>query len=52
MENFDRVDLSSVRDKLNTIGAQMENLESYVDQRFDELAGVIDELESRINNLR
>jgi uncharacterized protein HemX len=52
MENFNKVDLSFMQSKLASLEEQVERLNSYVDQKFDELAGSIYEVESRINNLR
>ncbi|MDR1414142.1 MAG: hypothetical protein LBI56_04405 [Puniceicoccales bacterium] len=52
MENFTGVNSGSDWDKLNTFAIQMEQIKAYVDQKFDEISATIDDLESRINNLR
>jgi outer membrane murein-binding lipoprotein Lpp len=52
MEDFSEMNFNSLQDKMDALAGQMENLRAYVDQKFDELSSSIDELESRINNLR
>ncbi|MDR1433082.1 MAG: hypothetical protein LBI61_01940 [Puniceicoccales bacterium] len=52
MENFSKADFSFMHNKLNILEVQVERIKAYIDQKFDEIVGVMDDLESRINNLR
>ena len=52
MENFSKADLRFMEDKLTILEVQLEHMKAYVDQKFDELENEIEELTSRINNLR
>jgi hypothetical protein len=52
MKNFNESGLQSYQDKLAALEEKLERLAAYCDQKFDEIAGTIDDLDSRINNLR
>jgi hypothetical protein len=52
MENFSKADLNFMQNKLGILEAQVERMKAYIDQKFDEIGGTVDDLESRINNLR
>ncbi len=38
--------------KLNELDTKIERMMAYCDQKFDDIANTLEELESRINNLR
>ncbi|MDR2779143.1 MAG: hypothetical protein LBB16_02550 [Puniceicoccales bacterium] len=52
MEDFSKADFKLIRDKLNISEIRLEYLKAYIDQKFDEIDATIDDLVSRINNLR
>ncbi|MDR2629037.1 MAG: hypothetical protein LBC30_03560 [Puniceicoccales bacterium] len=52
MEDFSKADFKLIRDKLNIFEIRLEHLKAYIDQKFDEIDANIDDLISRINNLR
>jgi hypothetical protein len=52
MEDFSKADFKLIRDKLNIFEIRLEHLKAYIDQKFDEIDASIDDLASRINNLR
>ncbi|MDR2603598.1 MAG: hypothetical protein LBC11_03515 [Puniceicoccales bacterium] len=52
MEDFNKADFKLIRDKLNIFETRLEHLRAYIDQKFDEIDASIDDLVSRINNLR
>ncbi|MDR0742323.1 MAG: hypothetical protein LBE98_02565 [Puniceicoccales bacterium] len=52
MEDFSKADFKLIRDKLNIFEIRLEHLKAYIDQKFDEIDASLDDLASRINNLR
>ncbi|MDR1414071.1 MAG: hypothetical protein LBI56_04015 [Puniceicoccales bacterium] len=52
MENFTGADSTSTWNKFNAFEIHLEQIRAYVDQKFDEISSAMDDLESRINNLR
>jgi hypothetical protein len=52
MEDFSKADFKFIRDKLNISEIRLEHLKAYIDQKFDDIDASIDDLVSRINNLR
>jgi hypothetical protein len=45
MENF-------TQNRVDMLLAQLDNFRAYVDQKLDEISTALDDLDSRINNLR
>lgn len=43
---------NSVNQKLSFLERNFQEIQAFVDQKFDQIEGDIDTLESRINNLR
>ena len=41
-----------MQNKISILEEQLEQIRAYIDQRIDQLQSDIDELSSRINNLR
>lgn len=52
MENFNKVALSFHQNKVNILEGQFDRLKAYVYQKYDKSSKTIDELVSRVNNLR
>lgn len=42
----------SINQKISGLESSIQDIQAFVDQRFDQLENEIDTLESRINNLR
>jgi hypothetical protein len=52
MEDLSKADLKFMYNKLNILEVQLERIKAYIDQKFDEVVSSVDDIESRINNLR